>query len=67
MKVWIDRCKQCHGGRLSWKELSKLVREACRNGDSGATQRETDLAYCLKDGKARKFTHFIQLFYIILM
>jgi hypothetical protein len=67
MKVWIDRCKECHGGRLSWKELSELVREARRNGDSDVTQREIDLAYCLKDGKARKFTHFIQLFYIILM
>jgi hypothetical protein len=67
MKVWIDRCKEHHGGRLSWKELSELVREACRNGDFDVTQREIDLAYCLKDGKARKFTHFIQLFYIILM
>jgi hypothetical protein len=48
-------------------ELSKLVREARRNGDSDVMQREIDLAYCLKYGKARKFTHFIQLFYIILM
>jgi hypothetical protein len=54
MKVWIDRCKECHDGRLSWKELSELVREAHRNGDSNVTQREIDLAYCLKDGKERK-------------
>jgi hypothetical protein len=67
MKVWIDRCKQRHGGRLSWKELFELVREAHHNGDSNVTQREIDLAYYLKYGKARKFTHFIQLFYIILM
>jgi hypothetical protein len=67
MKVWIDRCKKLHGGRLSWKKLSELVRESHRNGDSIVTQREIDLAYCLKDGKERKFTHFIQLFYIILM
>jgi hypothetical protein len=66
MKVWIDRCKQHHVGRLSWKE-SELVREAHCNLDSDVTRREIDLAYCLKDGKARKFTHFIQLFYIILM
>ena len=43
------------------------MREARRNGDSDVTQREIDLAYCLKDGKEIKFTHFIQLFYIILM
>jgi hypothetical protein len=67
MKVWNDRCKECHGGRLSWKELSELVIEARHNGDSYVTQREMDLAYCSKDGKASKFTHFIQLFYIILM
>jgi hypothetical protein len=59
VKVWIDRCKQCHGGRLSWKELSKLVREAPHNGDSDVMQMEIDLTYYLKDGKARKFTHFI--------
>jgi hypothetical protein len=45
----------------------KLVREAHRNRDANVTQREIDLAYGLKDGQARKFTHFIQLFYIILM
>jgi hypothetical protein len=67
MKVWIDRCRERHGGRLSWKELSELVREARRNGDSYVTQREIDLSYCLKDGKKRKFTLFIYLFYIILM
>jgi hypothetical protein len=67
MKVWIDRCKEHHGGRLSWKELFELVREARTNVDSYVTQREIDLAYCLKDGKPRKFTYFIQLFYIILM
>jgi hypothetical protein len=67
MKVWIDRCKECHGNRLSWKELYELFIEALCNGDSNVTQREIDLAYCLKYGKERKFTHFIQLFYIILM
>jgi hypothetical protein len=67
MKVWIDRCKECHGSKLSWKELSELVIEAHHNGDFDVTQRETDLAYCLKDGKERKFIHFTQLFYIILM
>ena len=67
MKVRIDRCIQRHVGRLSWKELFELVREAHRNGDFDVTKREIDSAYCLKDGKARKFTHFIQLFYIILM
>jgi hypothetical protein len=67
MKVWIDRCKEHHCGRLSWKELSELVREYHRNGDSDVTQMEIDLAYSLKDGKESKFTHFIQLFYVILM
>jgi hypothetical protein len=67
MKVWIDRCKQHHGGRLSCKELTELVREDRCKGDSDVLQREIYLAYCLKDGKVRKFTHFIQLFYIILM
>jgi hypothetical protein len=67
MKVWIDRCKEHHGGILSWKELSELVGEARHNGYYDVKQREIDLAYCLKDGKERKFTHFIQLFYIILM
>ena len=50
MKVWIDRCKQRHGGRLSWKEPSELVREACRNGDANVMQREIDLDYGLIDG-----------------
>jgi hypothetical protein len=59
MKVWIDRCKEHHGDRLSWKELSELVTKDHCNGDSDVTQREIDLAYCLKDGKARKFTHLI--------
>ena len=63
MKVWIDRCKERHGGRLSWKELFKLVREAHCNGDFDVTQREIDLAYCLKDGKERNspilFYYFI--------
>jgi hypothetical protein len=67
MNVWIERCKQHHGGRLSWKQLSELVREARRNEDVNVTQREIDLAYGLKDGQTRKFTHFIELFYIILM
>jgi hypothetical protein len=59
MNVWIEICKQHHGGRLSWQRLSELVREAHRNGDVNVTQREIDLAYGLKDGQARKFTHFI--------
>jgi hypothetical protein len=67
MNVWIERCKQHNGGRLSWKQLFDLVREACRNRDVNVMQREIDLAYGLKDGQVRKFTHFIQLFYIILM
>jgi hypothetical protein len=67
MNVWIEICKQHHGGRLSWKRLYELVREALRNRDANVTQREIDLAYGLKDGHASKFTHFIQLFYIILM
>jgi hypothetical protein len=67
MNVWIERCKQHNGGRLSWQQLSKLVREARRNGDANVTQREIDLAYGLKDGQVSNFTHFIQLFYIIIM
>jgi hypothetical protein len=67
MKVWIDRCKESHGvgyhgkNYLNW--LEKLVVMEILD----VTQREIDLAYCLKDGKESKFTHFIQLFYIILM
>ena len=67
MNVWIEICKQHNGGRLSWQRFSELVREARRNGDANVTQREIDLAYGLKVGHANKFTHFIQLFYIILM
>jgi hypothetical protein len=67
MNVWIERCKQHNGGRLSWQRLSELVREAHRNEDANVTQREIDLAYGLKDGQVSNFTHFIQLFYIILM
>ena len=67
MNVWIERCKQHNGGRLSWKQLSELVREARRNKDVNFTQRKIDLAYGLKDGQVNNFTHFIQLFYIILM
>jgi hypothetical protein len=67
MNVWIERCKQHNGGRLLRQRLSELVREARRNGDANVTQREIDLAYGLKDGQVRKFAHFIQLFYIILM
>ena len=47
--------------------MSELVREARCNGDFDVTKREIDLSYCLKDGKVSKFTHFIKLFYIILM
>jgi hypothetical protein len=67
MNVWIEICKQHNGGRLSWKQLSELVREARRNKDANFTQRKIDLAYGLKDGQVNNFTHFIQLFYIILM
>jgi hypothetical protein len=67
MNLWIERCKQDNGGRLTWKRLSELVKEAHRNEDANVTQREIDLAYGLKDGKVSNFTHFIQLFYIILM
>ena len=67
MNVWIERCKKHHGGRLSWQKLSGFVRESSRNSDVNFTQREIDLAYSLKDEHASKFTHFIQLFYIILM
>ena len=59
MKVWIERYKECHGNRLSWKHFSKLVRESRRSGDFNVTQREIDLAYGLKDVKPSKFTHFI--------
>jgi hypothetical protein len=67
MNVWIERCKKHHGGRLSWKQLSGLVRESRRNIDDNVRHREINLAYGLKDGQERKFTHSIQLFYIILM
>ena len=49
MNEWIERCKQHNGGRLSWKRLSELVRETCRNRDANVAQREIDLAYGLKD------------------
>jgi hypothetical protein len=67
MRVCIEICKQHHVGRLSWKKLSQLVREARCNGDANFTQREIDLAHGLKDQWESKFTHFIQLIYIILM
>ena len=67
MNAWIEIFKQHNGGRLSWQQLSELVRETCCNRHANVTQREIDLAYGLKDGHVRKFTHFIQLFYIILM
>jgi hypothetical protein len=65
--MWIERCKQHNGGRLSWQRMSELVREDRRNKDSNVTHREIDLSYGLKDGQVSNFTHFIQLFYIILM
>jgi hypothetical protein len=67
MNVWMEICKQHNGGRLSWQRLSELVREACHNGYANVTHREIDLSYGLKDGQVSKFTHFIQLFYIILI
>jgi hypothetical protein len=67
MNVWIEICKHHNGGRLSWKRLSKLVREVHRNRDANVTQREIDLAYGLKNRQVSNFTHFIQLFYFILM
>jgi hypothetical protein len=66
MNVWIERCKQHHGGILSLKRLFEFVKESRHNRDANVTERKIDLAYVLKDGHARKFTHFIQLFYIIL-
>jgi hypothetical protein len=45
MRVCIEICKQHHGGRLSWKKLCQLVREARRNVDANFTQREIDLAH----------------------
>jgi hypothetical protein len=60
MNVWIERCKKHNGSRLSRQRLSKLVREARRNGDANVTQREIDLAYGLKDGQVSNFTHFMQ-------
>ena len=65
MKVWIERYKECQGGSLSWQQIFELVREAHRSGEFNVKKREIDLAYGLKDGKESKFTHFIQLFYII--
>jgi hypothetical protein len=59
MNVWIERCKQHNQGRLSWQRLFELVREAHCNEDANVTQREIDLAYGLKDGHVRNFTHFI--------
>ena len=48
MKVWIERCTQSGEG-LSWEGVASLVKEAHRNGDTNVTERETDLAYGLKD------------------
>jgi hypothetical protein len=59
MNVWIEICKQHNGGRLSWQRLSKLVREAHHNRDSNVMQRKIHLAYGLKDGHVRNFTHFV--------
>jgi hypothetical protein len=67
MNVWIEICKEHHGGRLSWKKISGLLRQAHRNIDANVTHMEIDLAYGLKDGHASKFSHFIHLFYFILM
>jgi len=39
MNVWIERCKQHNGGRLSWQRLPELVKEARRYGDANITQR----------------------------
>jgi hypothetical protein len=50
MNVWIERCKQHHGGRLSWQRLSELVRETRHNEDANITQKEIDSTYGLKDG-----------------
>ena len=36
MKVWIEICIQ-HDGRLSWEDVSKLVMESHRNGDTNIT------------------------------
>jgi hypothetical protein len=62
MNVWIERCKQHNGHRLSWQQLSELVREAHRNEDANVTHREIDIAYGLKYGQVSNFTHFIHYF-----
>ena len=47
MKVWIERCEQSGHG-ISWEGVASLVKAAHPNGDNNLTQREIDLAYCLK-------------------
>ena len=51
MSEWIETCKARNDGRLSWKLLSELIKEAYRSGDGNVTDREIDLAYGLKDRK----------------
>ena len=51
MKVWIEQCEQVGHG-ISWEGLTSFVKAAHRNGDTNLTQRETDLAYGLKDKNA---------------
>ena len=51
MSEWIETCKARKDGRLSWKLLFELIREAYRSGDGNITDMEIDLAYGLKDRK----------------
>ena len=48
MSECIETCKEHNDGRLSWKLLSELIREAYRSGDGNVTDREINLAYGLK-------------------
>ena len=43
MSEWIETCKARNDGRLSWKLLSELIREAYGSGDGNVTDREIDL------------------------
>ena len=48
MKVWIELCER-YGQGISWEGVASLVKATHCNGDTNLTQREIDLAYCLKD------------------
>ena len=57
MMVWIEWCKQSNNGKLSWYDVSTLVKETECRGDTNITNREIELAYGLKDAQASIFTH----------